>query len=238
MRRAAAAALALGILALVPMPAVAQQDHVIDESDEPSFLLVVSAGSGSVEGSTLTLVGVPSVIYFSDRPVRIAGQRSVESFVATWDQGDDSFAADPPNAVLSLLDAEGVEDSVIELTSAELDGDALRFGFTVLEGSPPEGAFGPASLFIDRILGEGPAMAMALIYNPLADGDDRIIPRVSGLWPEQVGPVLANAGLVTKLECRRDDEKPRSRVYETRPAEGGHARVGDTVTAVYSPPCV
>ena len=123
--------------------------HVIEESEEPEFLFVVSAGSGSVEDGTLTLVAVPSVVYFSDRPSRIAGHRSVEDFVAAWGQGEDSFSADPPNAVLSLLAAEGVKDSVIELSSAELDGDALRFGFDVIEGSPPEGAFGPASLFID-----------------------------------------------------------------------------------------
>ncbi len=100
---------------------------------------------------------MPSVIHISDRPARIAGHRSVEDFVAAWDQGEDSFAADPPNAVLSVLDPAGSStgstvqlDSVIELTSAEFDGEALRFGFTVLEGNPPEGTFGPASLFIDR----------------------------------------------------------------------------------------
>ena len=153
------------LLALAPVSVLAQSEvtlglgHVIEESEEPEFLFVLSASSGSIEDGTLTLLGVPSVIYFSDRPARIAGHRSVEDFVATWDQGEDSFAVDPPNAVLSLLDAEGVGDSVIELSSAELDGDALRFGFTVLEGNPPEGAIGPASLFMDPYRGEnGPGL--------------------------------------------------------------------------------
>ncbi len=167
MRRRATILTAAFLMALVPASVLAQ-DHVIEETAEPSFLLVVSAGSGSVEGDTLTLEGVPSVIYFSDRPVRTVGHRSIEAFVAAWGQGEDSFAADPPNAVLSLLDPDAVEDSVIELTSAVLDGDALRFEFTVVEGSPPEGVFGRASLFMDPIVGEAPAMAMGILYKSTA----------------------------------------------------------------------
>ena len=150
------------LFSLAPISAQAQ-DPVSEESEEPAFLIVLNAGSGSVEDGTLTLLGVPSVIYFSDRPARIAGHRSVEDFVAAWDQGDDSFAADPPNAVLSVRDPAGSStgstvqlDSVIELTSVELDGDALLFGFEVLEDSPPEGVIGPASLFIDRTQVFGP----------------------------------------------------------------------------------
>ncbi len=167
MRRRATILTAAFLMALVPASVLAQ-DHVIEETAEPSLLLVVSAGSGSVEGDTLTLEGVPSVIYFSDRPVRTVGHRSIEAFVAAWGQGEDSFAADPPNAVLSLLDSDAVEDSVIELTSVELDGDALRFQFTLIEGSPPEGAFGPASLFMDPIVGDAPAMAMGILYKSTA----------------------------------------------------------------------
>ena len=138
------------LLALVPVSAQAQ-DRVIEESEGPGFLFVLSAASGSIGNGSLTLLGVPGVIYSSDRPARISGHRSVTSLVAGWDQGDDSFAADPPIAVLSLRGVEAPEDVIIELTSAEHDGDALRFGFTVVEGSPTEGAFGPASLSIDEV---------------------------------------------------------------------------------------
>ena len=136
-------------LALAPASALAQ-DHVIDETIEASILFVLSAPSGSVDGDTLTLERVPLVVYFGDRPARIAGHMTVDQFVRDWDGGVGSFADVPPNAVLSVLDATGPQDSVIELTSAELDGDTLRFGFTVLEGSPPQGAIGPAALFIDK----------------------------------------------------------------------------------------
>ena len=148
MRRALTAALVIGILALVPVSTLAQdQDHVIEDAGSPSFLFVLSAASGSVEGDTLTLDGVPSVIYFSDRPARIAGHQSVASFVAGWDVGSDSFSADPPNAVLAVL-GEG-DDVVVEITSVALDGNDVLFDVLVIEGTLPEGSFGPASLFID-----------------------------------------------------------------------------------------
>jgi len=71
-------------------------EHVIDDSKEPRYLFVISGTSGSLDGDTLTLNGVPNVIYFSDRPARIAGHISLEKFVYSWNKGSDSFKADPP----------------------------------------------------------------------------------------------------------------------------------------------
>ncbi len=137
-------ALALGLLALMPAATGA-----IDETTEPTFQFVVSAPSGSVEGDTLTLDGVPSVLYFSDRPHRIAGHMTVDEFVQYWNEGSDSFEAIPPNAALSVLVMDGVENTVVELSAMELEDDALVFSIVVLEGDPATGAIGPASLFVD-----------------------------------------------------------------------------------------
>ncbi|MCP4229153.1 MAG: hypothetical protein GY771_03270 [bacterium] len=41
----------------------------------------MSAVSGSCDGETLTLNDVPAVVYFSDRPYRIAGYVSEEQFL-------------------------------------------------------------------------------------------------------------------------------------------------------------
>jgi len=38
---------------------------------------------------------------------------------------------------------------VLELTSATFDGSTASFGYDILAGDPPEGDFGPASLFVD-----------------------------------------------------------------------------------------
>jgi hypothetical protein len=69
--------------------------------------------------------------------------------VEAWEQGSESFAVDPPDAVLSVLDADGPDDVVIELLGVRAEGDALHLTYELLDGTPPDGAFGPASVFID-----------------------------------------------------------------------------------------
>ncbi len=49
-------------------------DHVIDATKKHQFLFVQSVKSGSLVGGSLTLRGAPLVIYFTNRPSRIAGQ--------------------------------------------------------------------------------------------------------------------------------------------------------------------
>ena len=148
-------ALLVALAVLSTSASVLAQGHVIDEGVEPRFMFVVSGSSGQVEDETLMLDGVSSVVYFSDRPARIAGHMSVTDFVTNWSAtaGADSFAFDPPNAVLSVLGDDGEQDVVIELTDVEVDGDSLAFGIEVLSGVLPLGPFGPASLFIDDLLG-------------------------------------------------------------------------------------
>jgi len=62
-------------------------EHVIDDSKKPSYLFVLSATSGSLKGDTLTLNGVPNVIYFSDRPIRKVHHHSVSEFIEMWTRG-------------------------------------------------------------------------------------------------------------------------------------------------------
>ena len=62
----------------------------------------MASGSKGSDG-VLTLSGVsPATLYFSDRPERVVGHMTNEQFVEGWSLGEDNFAADPPNAVLSL----------------------------------------------------------------------------------------------------------------------------------------
>jgi len=59
---------------LTLVPGLVFAENIIDDSKEPSYLFVLIATSGSLKGDTLTLKGVPNVIYFSDRPARKAGE--------------------------------------------------------------------------------------------------------------------------------------------------------------------
>jgi len=144
-------------------PGLVFAEHVIDDSKEPRYMFVLSGTSGSLKGDTLTLNGVPNVIYFSDRPVRAAGHLSLEKFVESWNKGSDSFKADPPNATLSVLKKEGARNVVVELISLEQKPGSVVFKVAVLEGMSPE-SFKMSSLFIDSVVAELPAMAMGTLY--------------------------------------------------------------------------
>ncbi|MCP4231907.1 MAG: hypothetical protein GY771_17400 [bacterium] len=137
----------LVLLALI-VPVLANT-HVIDESENPRYLFCLSAESGSYEGETLTLTGVPSVVYFSDRPYRIAGHISLGEFVELWGEGTDNFEADPPNATLSIFDEQGYKNVVIEISNPVLMKGTISFTADILQGSIPA-SFSAGTLFIDN----------------------------------------------------------------------------------------
>ena len=68
-------------------------------------LFVQTAASMTGEGDRMVLHGMsPSTLYFADRPQREIGHMSTRSFVEFWGEGENSFAGDPPNAVLSFAE--------------------------------------------------------------------------------------------------------------------------------------
>jgi len=128
-------------------------EHVIDDSKNTGYLFVISGTSGSLDGDTLTLNGVPNVIYFSDRPARVAGHMSLKKFVGMWNKGKDSFKADPPNATLSMLTKDGANNVVVEIMSVEQKRGSVVFKVAVLRAvSTLPGSFKTTSLFIDMII--------------------------------------------------------------------------------------
>src|SRR5262245_7208276 len=114
-------------------------------------LIVMNARGANLQGGKLTLTGVaPSAIVFADRPVRAAGHVPTANLLEEWGSGSESFAADPPNATVSVFGKDGaVRDAVIVLKTPTLEGDRLTFDVDVLEGDVT-GGDGPAGVFIDR----------------------------------------------------------------------------------------
>jgi hypothetical protein len=116
-------------------------------------LIVLNARSASLDGTTLTLSGASgSTIIFADRPVRAAGHSPTTDLISEWGEGSDSFAADPPNATVSVFDESGdsIGDIVVTLKAPRMDGDTITFDVDVLEGDL-YGLTGPAAVFIDII---------------------------------------------------------------------------------------
>lgn len=114
-------------------------------------LFVQSATAFSSGPGTITLHGLAdSTVYFADRPRREIGHIPSRRFVELWQAGANSFAVDPPNAVLSFLDENGPapEDAVVVLREPRLEDDTLSYSVEILEGSLPPSS-GPCALFID-----------------------------------------------------------------------------------------
>lgn len=153
------------------------------------FLLIALASFASaaeneaVEGSTLNLLFVqdsqgvefhndtmilkdakPQVLYFSDRPYRLAGHMTRQEAVNTVSE---SFTNVPPNAVLVIFGEERSTDIVMTLTKApKAEGEDLIFtGIKIIHGTPPEKG-GTNALFIDTIRARRPG-------NPRGPADPR-----------------------------------------------------------------
>lgn len=117
-------------------------------------MIVLNAKAAALTGHTLTLDGVSAnAIVFADRPVRAAGHALTAHLLEEWSaDAPDSFAKNPPNATVSVLDkASGtVADMVVVLQMPKLEGDKLSFDATPIEGDLGR-ANGPATLFIDLV---------------------------------------------------------------------------------------
>jgi len=121
------------------------------EPHEIEYMFAQTSLGVTIDGGRVTLDGVSATtLFFSDRPDRVTGHVPTEEFVASWGEGDDSFATDPPNALLSLFDGDEVNDVVVVLSDPELSNGDLSYAVAVTDGELMPTS-GPASLFIDMI---------------------------------------------------------------------------------------
>jgi hypothetical protein len=132
---------------------------------EAKFLFIQGALSGSISEinattSTLELNDVSDkTILFSDRPDRIVASANTSDFIGHWSMGPDSFAVDPPNAVLVVDDEEQSQElAIIELYNPEYDpvANTLKYDITVENVTATTttpinlpGEFGQSTLVID-----------------------------------------------------------------------------------------
>ena len=123
----------------------------VENANEIEALFVQNAMRSSYSNGQLKLSGIgETTLVFSDRPDRVTGHVPTGEFVASWGEGDHSFASDPPNAVLSTFHGDEVNDVVVILRAPEFSGGELTYDVEVLDGDMPESA-GANSLFIDTI---------------------------------------------------------------------------------------
>ena len=145
----AGAVLALGSLGWTPAPK--------EEAPKAQLMFVQVAEDMKVDAAanTLRLVKVgQQTLYFSDRPVRIAGHLKMSEFLDEWTSkaGKDNFGADPPNAVLSVYEP-GQADStlvVVEISHPKVDGADMVYNYKLIKGKLPASG-GQTALFIDWV---------------------------------------------------------------------------------------
>ena len=126
-------------------------DDIEKQLEEIEAMFVQVAGNMTAEGDQVTFHALaPATLFFSDRPQRVVGHMSAQQFVDEWDKGENSFAADPPNAVISFLDGddETPEDAIVVIKEPRLEGDSITYTVQILEGSLPAKAES-CSVFID-----------------------------------------------------------------------------------------
>lgn len=104
---------------------------------------------------TLRLVKVnPQTLYFSDRPVRIAGHIKMADYLTEWTAkaGKDNFSQDPPNATLSVYEPGQPDNTivVVKITNPVVEGADLLYTYQIINGTMPT-AGGATALFIDWI---------------------------------------------------------------------------------------
>jgi hypothetical protein len=128
-------------------------EHAAQNVDNIEALFVQSAHGLTTSNGSVTLHGLAhATLFFSDRPERVVGHLTSKKFVEQWGDGEDSFAADPPNAVVSFLeDGDAVPEEVtMTISHPQLQGDTLTYQVNILDGTLPAKA-GPCSLFIDPV---------------------------------------------------------------------------------------
>ena len=128
-------------------------EQTIPQVDQIEALFVQSAHGLTTSNGSVTFHGLAhATIFFSDRPQRVVGHLTSKKFVEQWGEGEDSFAEDPPNAVVSFLeDGDTVPEEVtMTISDPHLDGDTLTYTVDILDGMLPTRA-GPCSLFIDPV---------------------------------------------------------------------------------------
>jgi len=140
-------------LALLMLACTTDDNNNVDNSNtlEKEWLYTHTALEATATSSTTLVIPFTADIFaFSDRPNREHKYISGGEFASYWNDYDDenSFKIDPPNAVLTWVDADGVSEVEVVITDANFDGNNIIYTIenTTITANQ---SFEDVSLFVD-----------------------------------------------------------------------------------------
>ena len=144
-----------GAFILSPLPVGRAEEKKKTDESKIQLMFVQTADDFKADDKTLRLVNVgQQTLYFSDRPVRVAGHLAMPAYMDEWKAGEgpDNFGSDPPNATLSVYESGRHENTlaVVKISHPVIDGKDLVYNYKLIEGAMPK-AGGATALFIDWI---------------------------------------------------------------------------------------
>ena len=95
-------------------------ENTVPNVDSIEALFVQSAHGLTTNNGSVSFHGLAhATLFFADRPQRVVGHLTSRKFVDQWGEGEDSFADDPPNAVVSFLENGDAVPEEVTMTISE-----------------------------------------------------------------------------------------------------------------------
>ena len=144
-----------GALIISALPVGRADEKKKTDETKVQLMFVQTAEDLKTDSNTLRLVNVAQqTLYFSDRPVRVAGHLTMPAYMDEWKAGEgpDNFSSDPPNATISVYESGRHENTlaVVKISHPVIDGKDLVYNYKLIEDAMPK-AGGATALFIDWI---------------------------------------------------------------------------------------
>ena len=143
----------LVILSFVSWATVAHADSH-DTQKNIQWLYMVTSEQASIKNNNGVMqivipVDSSNTVGFGDRPARIVQKMTIEDLATLWDEGENSFSKDPPNAGMYMAKKHGI----VVLKSLEIKNSNAVFTFSMDDNSQDtfvSGDTGMLALVIDN----------------------------------------------------------------------------------------
>ena len=116
---------------------------------QEEWLLVHTADNAQVTNTTIVMPMTNNIFAFTDRPYRKHLYMDGEQYASLWSNDEtNSFKIDPPNAVLTWMDGDEINEVEVVITDANFDGDNIIYTINKTSGIIKDNIEN-VSLFVD-----------------------------------------------------------------------------------------